>query len=72
MKELPIVVTNEGGKLMTQAQGQAKVQVYAESETRFFLKVTEASIDFVPGDDGRAKELILHQGGMDLKAPRVK
>ncbi|HLJ47799.1 MAG TPA: serine hydrolase [Bryobacteraceae bacterium] len=59
-----IVVTLEGEQLMTQATGQPKFPVFAESETKFFLKVVDAEIEFI---DGYA---ILHQGGRDMTAKR--
>jgi CubicO group peptidase (beta-lactamase class C family) len=62
--DFDLVVTLEGDQLMTQATGQPKVPIFAESETRFFLKVVDAEIEFA-GD-----HLILHQGGMDITAKR--
>jgi hypothetical protein len=59
-----LVVTLEGDQLMTQATGQEKFPVFAESETKFFPKVIDAEIDFF--DD----HLVLHQGGMDMTAKR--
>ena len=58
------MVTLEGDQLMTQATGQAKFPIFAESETKFFLKVVDAQIDFF-GD-----HLMLHQNGMDMTAKR--
>ncbi len=69
---LTMVVTNEEGKLMVLPSGQPKLQAFAESETRFFLKMVDASFDFVLGDDGRAKEMIVHQGGANITGKRVK
>ena len=37
-----LVVTLEGGHLMTQATGQPKVPLFAESQTKFFLKAVDA------------------------------
>ena len=65
-------VTREGDKLITQATGQGKVPIFAESEREFFAKVVDAQITFVPGADGRASELILHQGGNDTHAKRTE
>ncbi len=56
-------VTQDGGRLFTQATGQAKFEVFAESETKFFLKVVEASIEFFKDDSGKVTKLILYQGG---------
>lgn len=64
-----IVITLENGQLMSQATGQAKAPLYAESERKFFLKVANAQIEFV-GDGERATELVLNQGGRETHAPR--
>ena len=65
-----LVVTLEGDQLMTQATGQPKFPVFAESETRFFLKVVDAKIEFVRDGKGAVTDLILHQGGRDIKEKR--
>jgi len=67
---LLLAITVEGGRLMMQPSGQAKSELFAESETRFFLKIVDAQIEFVKNDKGAVTELTLHQGGIDLKAPR--
>lgn len=64
-------VTREGDRLMTQATGQAKVEVFPSSETEFFLKVVDAQLTFVRGADGRVDSLVLHQGGRDMPARRL-
>jgi hypothetical protein len=65
-----ITVTREGDHLFGQATGQPKFELFPESPTRFFLKVVDAAIDFVPGPDGKAASLVLHQGGMDMPGKR--
>ncbi|MBL8227206.1 MAG: serine hydrolase [Bryobacterales bacterium] len=67
-----ITVTREGSRLFIQATGQPKFEVFGESQTKFFLKVVEAQISFVKDDAGKVTSLILHQGGRDQKAPKVK
>ena len=67
-----IVMTVEGGQLMTQATGQPKFPVFAESETKFFLKVVDAQLEFVKNDKGEVTQVILHQGGRDAKAPKKR
>lgn len=65
-----MVVTLEEGKLMTQATGQGKTQVYPETETKFFLKVTDAQIEFFKDGKGAVTHLMLHQGPAEIKAPK--
>jgi CubicO group peptidase (beta-lactamase class C family) len=67
-----ITVMREGDGLMTQATGQSKVPIYAESETKFFLRVVDAQLTFVKGPDGKVTHLILHQGGRDQQAKKVE
>jgi CubicO group peptidase (beta-lactamase class C family) len=62
-----IAVTLEGDQLMTQATGQSQEPIYAESPTKFFLKIVDAEIDFVQDDKGNVTHMILHQGGRDMK-----
>jgi hypothetical protein len=63
-------MTLEGGQLMTQATGQPKFPLFAESETKFFLKVVDAEVEFVKNDKGEVTGLVLHQGGQDIKGTK--
>jgi CubicO group peptidase (beta-lactamase class C family) len=67
-----LTVTIEDGKLMVQATGQEKFQVYPESKTDFFYRVVDAQITFVPDKEGNVNELVLHQNGAHVKATREK
>ena len=67
-----IAVTAEGDRIFTQATGQGKVEIYPESETKFFLKVVDAQLDFVKDESGKFNKVILHQGGRDIEGKRVK
>lgn len=67
-----LTVTREGDRLMTQATGQQKVEVFPSSETEFFLRVVDAQITFVRGPEGEVDQLVLHQGGRDMPAKRRK
>lgn len=62
----------EDGQLMTQATGQPKFPVFPESQTRFFLKVVDAEIEFFTDEKGQVSYLILHQNGQEHKAPKIK
>jgi len=66
-----LAITFEDGKLMTQATGQDKFEVFAESADNFFLKVVDARIQFVKGEDGKTTSLILKQSGMEIEGQRI-
>ena len=60
--------TLEGNQLFSQGTGQRKVPVFPESESKFFMKVNDAEIDFHADDKGKVDYLVQHQGGHDYKA----
>lgn len=70
--EFIITILRRGGKLISQATGQSEVELFPESETRFFLKVVDAQIDFVLDAEGRVTGLVLHQGGRNLPAKKIR
>lgn len=65
-----LTITFENGQLMSQATGQAKVAIFPETETRFFLKVVEATLDFQVDAAGTVTGLVLNQSGQSIPAPR--
>ena len=65
-----VTFTLEGDQLMTQATNQPKFPVYPESQTKFFLKVVDAEVEFVSDEKGQVNAVILHQGGQDHKGVR--
>jgi CubicO group peptidase (beta-lactamase class C family) len=67
-----LTLTREGDQLMGQATGQPKLELFPESETRFFLKVVDAQIEIQRGPDGKATGLTLFQGGQEIPGKKVK
>ena len=67
-----LTITLAGTQLMTQATGQSQVEIFAESETKFFLKVVEAQLQFDVGDDGVVKGVTLFQGGQEIYGKRIE
>ncbi len=66
--EFILSVTREKDRYYVQATGQGMIEVFPESDTRFFATVVEAAVSFVRGDEGKVSHMVLHQGGMDQKA----
>ena len=60
----------EGDQLMTQATNQPKFPVYPETESKFFLTVVDAEVEFIPDDKGQVSYLVLHQNGHETKGMR--
>jgi len=62
-----VAYTLEGDQLFVQASGQKKFPIFPESESKFFMKVVDAEIEFHINDQGKVDYLVLHQGGHDYK-----
>jgi hypothetical protein len=71
--DLPGIMTmeivKENDKLMAVAQGQ-KFELFPESETKYFLKVVDAQIEFQKDADGKVNQLTLHQNQQSMVAKR--
>jgi CubicO group peptidase (beta-lactamase class C family) len=67
-----IKITHEGARLFAQATDQPRFEIFAEKEADFFLKVVDAQITFSKDEKGAVTSLILHQGGADQKAKKIK
>ena len=67
-----IVITLEDGRLHALPSGQSKLPLFAEAEDRFFLRAVNAQISFTRAQSGEVTGLILHMGGRDQSAPRIR
>ena len=56
------IIANENGKLMSQRNAEPKAEMFAESETKFFLKNEDIQFTFVKDTNGAVTGLIVHQG----------
>ena len=63
-------VTLQGDQLMGQIPGRPPFPMFAESETRFFIKVVDAQVEFLRDEHGAVTALVLYQGLQATKAPR--
>lgn len=66
-----LAVRRNGDRLITQATGQGEIEIFPESETKFFPKVMEAKLTFVKDESGKVTHLILQQNG-EHKAVKIK
>ncbi len=67
-----IAVTKEGQRLFAQATGQGKNELFAESATKFFLKVVDAQVEFQKNGSGQVDKLILYQGGQKIEGKKTR
>jgi len=65
-------VFREGDKLMTQATGQEKFEIVAESETTFAPRAFPAKLTFIKDSEGRVTGVRLNQGGRETTGKKIK
>jgi CubicO group peptidase (beta-lactamase class C family) len=63
-------ITLEGDQLMGQMSGQPTFPLFAESETLFFFKVVDATLEFHTDAGGAVTGVRLRQGPIDQMLPR--
>jgi tetratricopeptide (TPR) repeat protein len=68
--EFTITVTHTGKQLFGQATGQESFELFATSNTEFYLKVVPAKIVFSV-KDGKAESLTLFQGGKEMPGKKI-
>ena len=68
---IDFVVTREGDRLFGTQQG-AKTVLIPESDTRFFTRRNDVSLQFNLGGDGKAESITFTQRGTTRKAQRTK
>ena len=66
-----VTITLEGDQLYTRITGQQKFPMFPESETKFFLKVVDATNEFLKNDKGIVTHIVLRQENNETKAARV-
>ncbi|RPJ02030.1 MAG: serine hydrolase [Candidatus Aminicenantes bacterium] len=67
-----LAVTRTGARLYLRATGQSMLQFQAESPTEFFHAAADIQITFVKDASGAVTHLVLHQGGADREAKKIK
>lgn len=67
-----MTISTEADKIFVQATGQEKVELFAEKEDLFFLKVVEAKIKFLKDGNGVVNKLILYQGGQEVEGLKIR
>ena len=65
-------ISREGDRYFSAVSGQGRFEIFAETETVFFLKVVDAQITFAEDDKGQVTHLVLHQNGVDQRAKKTK
>jgi CubicO group peptidase (beta-lactamase class C family) len=69
--QFSFTITREKDRLFLQATGQEKLEMFAEANNKFFLKVNDARFEFV-NESGKITKVMLKQGGRTTDAMKIK
>jgi putative CocE/NonD family hydrolase len=61
----------EGGKFIMQPTNQGRIEIFPESDTKFFLKIIEAQATFVRDAQGKVTGVVWRQNGADNPAKKI-
>jgi len=67
-----LAITRDGTRFFVQLTGQPTFEIFAESEKEYFLKVVDAQLTFETDAQNKAVAVVLHQNGIDQRAPRIE
>lgn len=69
-----VTISTEGGRLYIFAGpfGPTRVEMFPESESKYFIQVNETTITFVRDAGGKVTEMLLQPPGQTIKATKVK
>ncbi len=70
--EAVLTIKRAGDGLQAQLTGQPYFPIYARATDQFFYKVVDAELAFERNGDGAVKAVVLHQGGVEQRARRLR
>ena len=67
-----LTISVEDGRIFGQITGQARFEIFAESDDHFFLKTADVQLVFQKNDDGIITEVVFHQGGSEFRLTKTR
>jgi len=67
-----MTVSKKDDRLYAQLTNQPQFEIFPEGEKQFFLKVVDAQLTFETDAQGKAVAAVLHQNGLNQRAPRIE
>jgi CubicO group peptidase (beta-lactamase class C family) len=69
---LIVTVTRDDTRLVAQATGYSKIELYPESEIEFFAKQLDAQIMFVADGSGKVTYALINLNGHEMQARKIR
>lgn len=58
-----LTIIREGNKMYGQGTGQEKLEIFPETQNKFYLKIAPVEIEFIKDDKGKITKAVLYQNG---------
>jgi len=69
--QIVVTIGVKDGQLVLQTPGQQPFPLFAESPTKFFLKLWDLQIEFNKDSSGKVVQAVIYEDGDTIKAPRL-
>jgi pimeloyl-ACP methyl ester carboxylesterase len=66
-----VEVSLDGDQLRFQTPGRPRFPLFADSPSRFFLRVAYVEVEFVSDSNGNVTEMVINQSGTIIRCPRI-
>ncbi|XOV93049.1 MAG: serine hydrolase [Bacteroidota bacterium] len=67
-----IEITREGEHIFGQATNQTRFEMFPIDQTKFYLKVVDAQIEFMTDEDTGKRSMVLYQNGREMPGEKVE
>jgi CubicO group peptidase (beta-lactamase class C family) len=67
-----MTIRTEGDKIFAQATNQPRLEIFPESEYKYFSKAVDAQMEFSKDDKGNITTMTLLQGGQKIPGKKIK
>jgi len=71
-KNFNITIRSKNNRLFAQATNQPEFEIFPQSNYKYYYKVVNARVEFVPDKNGKIKGLYLFQAGKKFFAKKIK
>ncbi len=67
-----LTISRDSDRYFSQATGQGRIEIFAESTTKFFVKALNADLTFQKDAEGKVSGLVLNQNGRANPAKKIR
>jgi CubicO group peptidase (beta-lactamase class C family) len=67
-----ITIRVDGERIFAQATGQSELELFPQTEKRFYTKEVDAQMEFLTDDNGNVYKMILYQNNREMPGEKIK